>query len=179
MMDEKIKKSPEYLMHNNNMQTLVASKSLVPFEITGKSAEGLPKMSGYVSTSSPDFGNEILTPSAFVKYFPYYKRNPIYCFNHEKALPIGRVANPYLNKKGLYLEDIQLTPTKLVTDYLAPLITDKVLTQQSVGYKLLKSHVEGDFLVLDEIFLLESSLVSVAMNPEAVLDQVKHLVGLS
>lgn len=133
-------------------------------------------LSGYVSTKSPDLYNDIVEPSAFEKYLYRYKNNPIYCYNHEQDLPIGRVNSVQITEEGLYLDDIKLSSFPFVDEFIWPLVKDNVLKQQSIGFYSLDGEFNKDYYVHKEIYLLECSLVPVAANPEAFLDSVKGLL---
>lgn len=133
-------------------------------------------MSGYVSTKAPDLMNEVVEPSAFKKHLKRYQDNPIYCFNHERDFPIGTVANIKIDDKGLYLEGITLLEEyKFVKDYVKPAITQGILKQQSIGFLSLEhEYTPSGLLVHKEVYLLESSIVSVACNPTAILDFIGY-----
>lgn len=155
-------------------------RNLFDVEVMEKAVgDALPVLGGYVSTSSPDLVGDVIPPSAFEKWFENYKRNPIYCFDHNRNMPIGRVNNPRITDKGLYLENIVLSAVPIVKDYLSILIKDKVLSQQSIGFYAIKGHQDkqSGYFVHDEVFLYEGSLVSVACNPTATLDSIKSLIG--
>jgi hypothetical protein len=137
------------------------------------------QMSGFVSTDSPDLSNEIVQVNSFAKYLDYYKRNPIYCYDHDRTIPIGKVLNPYVvatgSKKGLYLEDITLTPLPVVKEIIWPLVLDEVLTQQSIGFFSLDGKYLDGIYNHTMVYVIEGSLVPVACNPTATIDAVKQL----
>lgn len=137
------------------------------------------QMSGYVSTLTADLVNDIVEPEAFRKHLKRYQDNPIYCWNHDKGNPIGKVEDVQITDQGLYLHNITLTDIAPVTDWLWPLIKDGVLKQQSIGFLPRVGRVEGNFYRHTEVYLLESSLVSVAANPDAQLDVIKGFEGYS
>lgn len=151
-------------------------------EIEVKSAsESKMQMAGFVSTPRVDLATEVVEVESFKKYFDYYKRNPIYCYNHDKTIPIGRVENPTIVetgvKTGLYLDNITLSPIPIVKEVIWPLVLDKVLTQQSIGFLSLKGSMEGRVYHHKEVYMLESSLVPIACNPEATIDTIKSVFG--
>ena len=143
------------------------------------SPNGAMQMSGYASTAAPDLVNDIIPPSAFSKYIDKYRRNPVYCYNHDHSMPIGKVAQIDITDQGLYLKDITLTPIPVVREMLWPLIKDGVLKQQSIGFLTLdgKWVGDGEYYEHSLVYLLECSIVTVACNPQAMLDQVKMIPG--
>jgi len=126
-------------------------------------------MTGFVSTEAVDLAGEICPWDSWVKHLGNFKANPIYCYNHDKEVPIGKVGNTEAKpNQGLLFEDIQLTPIPFVKDILSLLIMDEVIKQQSAGFFNIRraAHPENpNVSVLQENFLVEGSLVSVAMNP--------------
>ena len=150
--------------------------------ITEKSAPSSKKMmfSGFVSTTDPDLTGDIVAADAFDKHITQYMERPVYLYQHDKLQPIGRVSNVLTNytkdgKTGLYLEEVVLSDIPVVREVIYPLIQDDVLTQQSVGMFSLKGKMQGDLYVHTEVYLYECSLVTVAANPEALIDTVKGL----
>lgn len=137
----------------------------------------IKQMSGYVSVSTPDLVNDIIEPAAWNKHLWRYLNNPVYCFMHDHLQPIGHVKNSYTDANGLYLEGITLSDIPLVRDMLWPMIKDGSLKQQSVGFRSLAGEYVSNakFYKHTECYLLESSLVTVACNPDAMLDQIKKI----
>ena len=142
-------------------------------EITNKAQM---EMGGYVSTRNPDLAGDIVEPSGFKPHIQKYRDNPVYCWMHDQKQPIGKVNNVRLDDNGVYLEGIKLTKYPFVENFIYPLVLDGVLKQQSIGFLALKGKAtdEGYFRIT-ESYLLESSLVTVACNPNAVLDYVKAI----
>lgn len=136
------------------------------------------KLSGFLSTPRIDLANEVIDVDAFDKYFNYFVRNPIYCYNHDKSVPIGRDNSPEVVKQGaktgMYLGDVKLSALPFVTEIVWPLLTDKVITQQSIGFYSLKGKFDGDIYHHTEIYTLEGSCVPIACNPDATLDEIRN-----
>jgi len=144
-------------------------------EKASSSSSGQMNMSGYVSTFDKDLGNEIILPSAFEKYLHRYKNNPLYCYNHDKSIPIGKVNKMTITDRGLYFDSIELAPIPIVKDVLWPLVKGEFLRQQSIGAIPLDGYSRHGVYYHTLLYPVEGSLVSVAMNPEAELDAVKSL----
>jgi hypothetical protein len=133
-------------------------------------------MSGFVSTEAIDLAGDSCPWDSWVKHLANFQANPIYCYNHDKEVPIGKVSKTSaVPNQGLHFEDIQLTPIPFVKDILSLLILDGVVQQQSAGFFNIKrmAHTENpNVTILQENFLVEGSLVSVAMNPHGTSIQV-------
>lgn len=143
-------------------------------EIEYKSAGKRKQLSGWVSTPSADLSDEVVEADAFKPHWDKYVANSVYCWQHDRNKPIGKVVTPELSEKGVYLRDITLSDIPPVENVIWPLIQDGVLKQQSIGFLSLKGRMEGGYYRHKEVYLLESSLVTVACNPDAVIDVVKN-----
>lgn len=166
------------------LDAVIAGKKLfknVGFDdVTFKDASpGVMQMSGYASTSDADLVNDIIKPAAFTKYIHAYRKNPVYCYQHDQGMPIGKIERVDITDKGLYLHNITLSNIPAVRETIWPLIKDGVLRQQSIGFLSLEgAWVEGtDFYEHKTVYMLETSIVTVACNPQAMLDVVKRLPG--
>jgi len=139
-------------------------------------------LDGWMSTEDKDYTQEVVLASSWDnEHWAKYVENPLYCWNHllsdKNQPPIGRVNNPQIITKGetrgLYFGGITLTPYPFVKDILIPLVLDKVLTQQSVGFRSLKREFKSDTrtLVHVESWCMEGSLVPIGANRVAKLGQ--------
>ena len=164
----------------NEMQLQTYTKNDLTFygEIEkSASSSGKMMMSGFVSTTDLDLTGDIIAANAFDKHIQKYRERPIYLYQHDKNQPIGRVSNVITNyvkdgKVGLYLEDIVLSDIPVVRDVIWKLVQDNVLNQQSVGMYSIDGKVQGKIYEHTEVYLYECSLVSIAANPEAMIDVV-------
>lgn len=111
-----------------------------------------------------------------------YKRNPIILFGHNHMLPVGISTRVAVEDKSLLL-DIKLADegTSEFIDTVRRLIDQKILRAMSVGFRAtqppaIRRGKESEFIgyEFDGTELLESSIVSVPSNPEA-LSQAKAL----
>ncbi|HLX53454.1 MAG TPA: hypothetical protein VKR58_05920 [Aquella sp.] len=145
-------------------------------EIVEKSMKGDKLVfSGYISTDEVDLTGDRCPAESWRKYLEFYNRNPIYCYNHDRTIPIGKCREATIDNKGLLFNDITLTPIPFVKDVLMPLILDDVLKQQSAGFMNLKQSKKSGVTILEENYLLEGSLVPVAMNPNGTDIKVKGI----
>jgi HK97 family phage prohead protease len=142
-------------------------------EVEIKAASSKMQMSGYVSTVTADLVDDVVEPEAFRKHLYRYENNPVYCYNHDKMQPIGKVKRVVIDTNGLYLDDITLANIPIVNDVIWPLVKEGVLKQQSIGFLSLDGEMKGKYYHHKEVYLLESSLVTVACNPDASIDTVK------
>jgi HK97 family phage prohead protease len=165
--------TPDELVVAANAEAVKYFDGLIEKAQKGNSGQMI--MSGYASTLDRDLANEVILPSAFEKFLPRYQNNPIYCYNHDKSIPIGKVNKMTITDKGLYFDEIELAPIPIVKDVLWPLVKGEFIKQQSIGAIPIDGYWRGNTYYHTLLYTVEGSLVSVAMNPEADLDAVKHL----
>lgn len=138
--------------------------------------------SGYVSTKSPDFSNEITLPTAFTDTFHIYKSNPIYLYMHDPSFSIGYVETPLLDDNGVYLKNIRFNKNlPFVRDVIWPTVEFGSTKQQSIGFNPIEMKITADkkYLVHTKSLMLEGSLVTIACNYEALLEVVKSIRGFN
>jgi phage head maturation protease len=133
-------------------------------------------LAGYMSTNDVDYTNEVIEAESWNnESFQHYKELGTYLWNHNfnssEWPPIGKCNNPYIDSKGLYFDDIVLTPIPFVRDIIIPLVKDEVLKNQSVGFRSLKRRYDQSTGITyhTQCELLEGSLVPVACNRHATV----------
>jgi HK97 family phage prohead protease len=136
-------------------------------------------VTGYFSIfGNKDSDNDIVLPGAYKKSLkengPGSERPRIlHLFQHD---PMKVLAKPYVlkeDKKGLYFES-KISDTSLGKDVLQ-LYRDKVLTEHSIGYNVIKREIDEkeETQKLIEVKLWEGSTVSWGANMEALVSTVK------
>ena len=137
---------------------------------------------GYASTPTVDRGSDVVEPEAFRHSIAKeYRDNPIILFQHKNDRPIGRVEDMRIDSNGLYVEGV------IVDNDIEPKIQAGILGTFSIGY--IPKHAEyrdkdgilldpekdymriwdeeGVTRVIKELDLVEISVVTVPMNPDA------------
>lgn len=136
-------------------------------------------VTGYFSIfGNKDSDNDIVLPGAYKKTLkengPQSERPRIlHLFMHD---PMQILAKPFTlkeDKKGLYFES-KISDTSLGRDVLQ-LYRDKVLTEHSIGYNIVKREVDEkeETQKLIELKLWEGSTVSWGANMDALVESVK------
>lgn len=136
-------------------------------------------ITGYFSIfGNKDSDGDIVLPGAFRKTLKENgpeseKPRILHLFMHDVTKPL---AKPYVlkeDKKGLYFES-QISHTALGKDVIQ-LYKDKVLTEHSIGYQVVKREVDEreESQKLMELRLWEGSTVSWGANMEALVSNVK------
>jgi HK97 family phage prohead protease len=124
---------------------------------------------------SVDSHRDIIQPGSFAKTISETKGEVPYLMHHDPKLAVGLTQS--LEEDGYGLKAISLvSDTQLGRDCLT-LINDKVLTQNSIGYKTHKFSANSyGGRNLQELQLVEISTVTFASNPDARVLGVKAAV---
>lgn len=129
------------------------------------------------------FGNidswgDIIEPKACDKFLSSQNRDRCHlCYQHDSAEVIGKITDFKVDETGL-LFDADILPTTRGKD-AEVLIKSGALNEFSIGYFADKWHMDGKTRILEDITIVEISLVSRAANTKAVLLDVKSEEGQS
>lgn len=146
-----------------------------PFTVkTAAAAEGI--FEGYASVYGVvDRDNEVVDRGAFAKTVREAADRVKVYFNHGwmwNEPPIGKALSLADDARGLVIR-ARIAPTQRGAEALT-LAREGVLTELSIGARIVKSHMADDGRRhLKELALHEVSLVDRASNPEARITQVK------
>ena len=138
-------------------------------------------VTGYFSIfGNIDSDGDIVLPGAFKKTIKENgpdspKPRILHLYQHNPSQVIGKPHVLKEDKKGLYFES-KISDTSLGKDVLQ-LYRDKVLTEHSIGYQIVKREVDDSgkerIQKLTELKLWEGSTVSWGANMEAIVETVK------
>ena len=130
--------------------------------------------SGYASVcGNVDSGGDIMEPGAFTKTIAEgWERVKILALHNDYWLPIGRPLELREDSNGLFLK-AKISDTSMGRD-IKVLLKDGVLNELSIGYDpVVFDYDETGIRHLREVKLWEVSIVTWAMNPEAVITDYK------
>jgi HK97 family phage prohead protease len=148
------------------------SDFLAPLEV--KLADS-GEITGYGSTfGNIDRGGDIVAPGAFGNSLAEHKAEgtaPAMLWHHDLAEPIGVWTEASEDSKGLLLKGKLTVGTKRGAEARA-LAKDGALAM-SIGYRAKDADYQNGARILKELELVEVSLVSIPMNPEARIVSVK------
>ena len=149
----------------------------LPFEIETKRLDGDEwTVEGYASTYDRDLGDDVVVPGAFQKSLG--NGRPVrFLFAHDQRQPIGKALELREDERGLYGK-FAISKTALGSD-VRTLLRDGALDSFSIGYLPKESEFDKKAGVrkIKELELLEVSVVSIPMNPAALVTGVKELDG--
>jgi HK97 family phage prohead protease len=129
---------------------------------------------GYASTfGNLDRGDDIVMPGAFLKSIT--EMQPKLLWQHDHAEPIGVFEEIKEDAKGLFVRGKLPKKDTFVDGRVIPQIGIGSINSMSIGYWTVKSEydTETDIRKLVEVKLYEISLVSIPMNPEAMITAFK------
>lgn len=131
--------------------------------------------SGYAAVfGNVDSGGDIIEPGAFTKTIAEgWERVKILVLHNDYDLPIGKPLELREDAHGLYIKG-KISDTAMGKD-VKTLLRDRVLSEMSIGYDPVTFDYDKEDGVrhLREVKLWEVSIVTWAMNPEAVITGYK------
>ena len=134
--------------------------------------------SGYGAVfGNVDSGGDIIEHGAFTKTLAKgWERVKILALHNDSILPIGRPLELREDEHGLYLK-AKISDTSTGRD-VRTLIRDGVLNELSIGYDpIVFEFDENQIRHLKEVELFEISVVTWAMNDQAMIEDYKSLSG--
>ena len=152
-------------------------------DLTVEAVTDVDQIKGIVTGYFSKFGNrdsdgDIVMPGAYKKTLKENgpesgKPRILHLYMHDATQVLAKPFVLKENKEGLYFES-KISQTALGKDVLQ-LYMDKVLTEHSIGYQIVKREVdeEEETQKLVELKLWEGSTVSWGANMEAVVETVK------
>lgn len=120
-----------------------------------------------------DYGGDRILPGAFAKSIEGRAGVPMLLF-HDQQRPVGKWAEFAETAEGLVVKGKISTKTRDGGEAYE-LVKDGALSGLSIGYDPLVKRMAGKVRELVELALHEVSLVSIGMNPKALVSGVKEL----
>ena len=147
------------------------------FEITEHKSDdsGQLIISGYGAVfGNIDSYNEVIERGAFSKTLIERKERVAFCYQHDIWNPIGKIIELREDEKGLWVKAVM----SAAEEDIQTKIKEGILKEMSIGYRVLKSRngeigMQNEVTYLEEIKLIEISLVTVAANPLAMIESMK------
>jgi len=130
---------------------------------------------GFASTfGNTDLGDDIVQAGAFTDSLKENSQVPI-LWQHRLSEPIGKSIHLEEQVKGLFVRARLPKNDSLVRDRVIPQMKVGSITTMSIGFFTIEFSRNNDTGIntLEKIKLFEISLVTLAMNPEAVITDFK------
>lgn len=132
---------------------------------------------GYASVfNGVDSYGDMIMPGAYAGTIKDRSRPIRMRWNHFGPV-IGKFEEIYEDEKGLYVRGT-LTPGHSVAEDVYASMRHKAVDGMSIGYRVVRSSEEGVIRKLEEIELVEISVVEEPADLGAQVEQVKNLNGL-
>lgn len=148
-------------------------RKTVKFEVKDVDEEA-GTFTGYAATFSkrPDSYGDIIDPGAFAKTLKEHGKRVKILWNHNVLEPIGKPEELIEDSKGLLVKGKLSLGVQRAKEVLS-LMKDGVITEMSIGYDTLKESWQNGIRHLQEVRLWDTSPVTFAANPDAVIVSVK------
>jgi len=133
---------------------------------------------GYGSTfNNIDRGNDIIMPGAFRESLS--KITPKLLWQHDHSEPLGIFTEIFEDAKGLYIKGKMPKADTFVSERVIPQMKIGSINSMSIGFNIDEEVEEriGDTTIrqIRKLTLWEVSLVTIPMNAEATIEDVKSL----
>lgn len=127
------------------------------------------------STEVKDRSGDKVLASSFIKGLENFQKNPVLLFSHDLTKAIGKVIEARIFPgEGL---EVVAEISKSADESIRKLIEDRTYKAFSIGFKRLKDSMEDDILVVEELELLEISVVSVPANQDTIFEVIESEVN--
>jgi len=155
--------------------TLKKEIKRLPFEVKEFTQdENYFYFEGYASTfGNVDYGDDVIVKGSFIKSLSETPEVPL-LWQHNMSKPIGLSVELREDDKGLFIKGRISIRTTLGKD-AAILLEDKVIKEMSIGFFSKESDMQDNIRYIKEIQLYEVSVVTKAMNPQALIKSFESL----
>lgn len=126
-------------------------------------------ITGVAASSNVDSTGDVISENALENALKEYMKFPTIRYMHRPE-PVGRVTNAYVKDGQLVVEGYIVDPDVILK------VKAGVLTALSIGGWIRNYHFENGHRVIDDLRLVEISVVDVPANPEAVIIEYKGIV---
>lgn len=158
-------------------------KITVPFELKRfdtESNDDYYVFEGYVAAfGNVDYGNDRIIKGAFADFLanpPKDKIPALWQHRHSEPVGIFPVSEMREEDKGLFVRGYLPKDDEFVTKRVVPQMRIGSVGEMSIGYDALEWGRDGDIRTLEKLHLWEGSLVTIAMNNQAVITSLKSVV---
>jgi len=134
--------------------------------------ENFHYIKGYGATSDLDLGGDIILPEAIEKALTV--RTPKFCYQHNIKQVLGVFTVLRKDVNGLYFE-AKMPKSVPLCNEVAEFIKMGALDSMSIGYFVIDREWKDGVRVIKELEIYEISVVTIPMNPNAVITGIKAL----
>ena len=150
-----------------------------PFEVKQvDEANNYFTFNGYASTfGNIDLGDDIIVRGAFTNTLAKNSQVPI-LWQHQMTEPVGISIELYEDDKGLFIKGNLPKEDTLVSGRIIPQMKVGSIREMSIGFFTKDAEMEKGIRLIKEIELFEVSLVTKAMNPQAIVSGFKSMESI-
>ena len=145
-----------------------------PVEVKEEREDGILSIRAYgLAFGNVDSWNDIIAKNACDNFLMSEEADRMrLCWQHNTNEVIGKITAKGVDDYGMWIE-ADILPTTLGKD-VQTLVRGGAVDELSIGYKTVRYHYDGDIRILDEIAIMEVSIVTRAANPRAVITDMKN-----
>ena len=145
-----------------------------PVEVKEEREDGILSIRAYgLAFGNVDSWNDIIAKNACDNFLMSEEADRMrLCWQHNTNEVIGKITAKGVDDYGMWIE-ADILPTTLGKD-VQTLVRGGAVDELSIGYKTVRYHYDGDIRILDEIAIMEVSIVTRAANPRAVIIDMKN-----
>lgn len=150
-----------------------------PFEVKStQEVENIFTFEGYASTfNNIDYGDDMVIRGAFADSLSRNSQVPI-LWQHQMSEPVGVSIQLYEDEKGLFIKGNLPKDDTLVSGRIIPQMKVGSIKEMSIGFFTKDSEMlKNGIRALKQIELFEVSLVTKAMNSQALVSGFKSFAG--
>ena len=137
----------------------------------GEEDTGTCTIEGYASTNDVDRQGDVVPASVWEKGIQNYLKNPIILAYHDHTLPVGRMIDHKVDKKGLWIKATISDAAGSVYN----LVKNGIVTAFSIGFRVLDAEYNSaaEVFLIKDLELHEISVVSVPANQNTLFSLSK------
>lgn len=133
---------------------------------------------GYASTfGNVDLGDDAIMKGAFASSLAKNSSVPV-LWQHQMSEPVGKSIQLYEDQVGLFIKAILPKSDTLVSGRIIPQMKVGSIREMSIGFFTRDAEMEKGIRLIKEIELYEVSLVTKAMNPQALVANFKSMESI-
>lgn len=133
---------------------------------------------GYASTfGNVDLGDDAIMKGAFALSLAKNSSVPV-LWQHQMSEPVGKSIQLYEDQVGLFIKAILPKSDTLVSGRIIPQMKVGSIREMSIGFFTRDAEMEKGIRLIKEIELYEVSLVTKAMNPQALVANFKSMESI-
>lgn len=129
---------------------------------------------GFANKAVKDRGNDIVTPAAYKNGLENFEKNPVLLFDHNPAIPVGKVTDVKIREDGLFIRAELSNSDDEITKRVRNLVKEGILKTFSIGFDPIEENKDDEGTnIISKLELYEVSIVGIPMNQESTFSVIQ------